>query len=262
MLFESSYGEIYYEIEGDGIPLLMIHGTPFSSRVWNNIKKQIQNKFKIYTYDLLGYGKSEKAEDVSLGVQNKILCELLDYWNLYNPNVIAHDFGGATLLRSIILNKRQYNKMMLIDVVALSPWGSPFVQHVKKYENVFNEIPDYIHSAIVEAYIKDAIYTDISREDIEFLIEPWLGQRGKKAFYKQISQMDERFTKEVEREYINIDIPTRILWGKNDNWIPIIKGKELHDKIKNSEFISIPDCNHLVQYDKPGRIVSEINEFF
>lgn len=262
MQFNSKFGKIYYEIEGEGKPLLLIHGTPFSSQEWNTVKKHIKNRYKIYTYDLLGYGKSEKAQNVSLEVQNKVLCEILDFWKLKSPDVVAHDFGGATLLRSIVLDKRIYNKIMFIDIVALSPWGSPFVQHVKNHENVFNQIPDYIHKAMVQAYIKDAIYSDVSDKDIQFLVEPWIDQDGKKAFYRQISQMDEKYTNEIEYNYSEIDNEIRILWGEKDNWIPISIGKELHKMLPNSTFLSVPDSNHLVQMDKPEIIIQEIVNFF
>ena len=262
MIFKSSFGEINYEISGNGSPLLMIHGTPFSSKEWSEITDAVKHKHEIYTYDLLGYGLSEKAEDVSLAIQNNVLSELLTFWGLDKPDVVAHDFGGATLLRSIILNNCHYRKIMLIDVVALSPWGSPFVKHVNKHEGVFNEIPDYIHKAMVQAYIRDAIYKKVTDKEIDFLVEPWLSKSGKKAFYRQIAQMDQKYTAEIEDRLCNIRNMIRILWGENDNWIPLEIGKRLHEILPNSTFRSIPESNHLMQIDKPNEIIKEIEEFF
>jgi len=262
MIFTSTFGEINYEITGTGSPLLMIHGTPFSSKEWSQIKDAVKYKHEIYTYDLLGYGLSEKAEDISLAIQNNVLCELLDFWDLDNPDVVAHDFGGATLLRSILLNNCHYNKIMLIDVVALAPWGSPFVQHVRKHEHVFNGIPDYIHKAMVQAYIKDAIYSKVTDKDIDFLVQPWLSSSGKKAFYRQIAQMDQKYTDEIEDHLFQIKNETRILWGEEDNWIPLKIGKQLHKKLPNSSFRAIPESNHLMQIDKPNEIIKEIEKFF
>jgi len=262
MRFKSTFGEIHYDIIGTGSPLLLIHGTPFSSRAWSKIKDALKYKHKIYTYDLLGYGLSEKVEDVSLAIQNKVLCELLDFWELNSPDVVAHDFGGTTLLRSIILNSRHYNKIMLIDIVALAPWGSPFVQHVRKHESVFNEIPDYIHKAMVQAYIKDAIYSKVTDSDIDMLVQPWLSNSGKKAFYRQIAQMDQKYTDEIESGLFQIENEIRILWGEEDNWIPLKIGKQLHEKLPKSSFRIIPGSNHLMQIDKPNEIIKEIEEFF
>ncbi len=53
----------------------------------------------MFLFDLLGYGQSEQRDqqDVSLGVQNELLAELLDHWRLERPEVVGHDFGGTTV---------------------------------------------------------------------------------------------------------------------------------------------------------------------
>ncbi len=262
MIYQSEFGKVHYNITGRGEPLLLIHGTPFSSKEWDIIVQSLQDKYKFYTYDLLGYGLSEKVENVSLEIQNQVLAELLDHWGLEKPDVVAHDFGGATLLRSMLLNKCTYKKIMLIDIVAISPWGSPFVQHVKKHEDVFAGIPDYIHRAMVQAYIRDAIFSDVSDEDIDFLVQPWLSSDGKHAFYRQIAQMDQKYTDEIESKLNLVDNEVRILWGEEDNWIPLETGKKLHHELHNSSFRPIPGSNHLMQMDMPHEIIKEIELFF
>lgn len=69
---------------GDGPPLVAVHGTPFSSQVWRRIVPHIMDRRTVYYFDLVGYGLSEMREgqDVSLGVQNKVLAALFDEWEL------------------------------------------------------------------------------------------------------------------------------------------------------------------------------------
>ena len=216
----------------------------------------------MYFYDLLGYGQSEKPDgDVSLGVQNKIFSELLDYWELKNPIVIGHDFGGTTVLRTHLLEKRGFEKIILIDPVAVAPWGSSFFSHVNKNEIAFQVIPEYIHKAMVSTYVQGAKYKSMDEETLEGIINPWLGSMGQRAFYRQIAQADQRYTDEIESLYNEINKTVLIVWGEQDNWIPIEKGNELHDKIKTSEFVSIPNAGHLVQEDQPAELVSYILSF-
>jgi pimeloyl-ACP methyl ester carboxylesterase len=260
--FESSFGKVAYDIVGTGEPLIMIHGTPSSSYIWREFIQVLKHQFRIHYFDLLGYGESEmKAGDVSLGVQNRILKELIEYWQLERPIMVAHDFGGATALRGLVLNGLRYKKLVLIDVVALAPWGSPFVQHVRHHEEVFNQIPDYIHKAMVQRYLRDALHKPISDTDLEPFVQPWITRAGKAAFYRQIAQMDQRYTDEVQQHYSQITAPTLILWGEHDNWIPIAKGQELHAAIPNSEFVPVPDAGHFAQVDNPAFILGEILRF-
>lgn len=91
---------------GAGPPLVAIHGTPFSSQVWRRIAPQLADRRTVYYFDLAGYGLSEMrdGQDVSLAVQNRLLAALFAEWGLSRPDVLAHDFGGATALRGHYLN--------------------------------------------------------------------------------------------------------------------------------------------------------------
>ena len=82
--FEYQGQSIAYDVLGEGTALVLVHGTPFSSYVWRTIARELARNYKVYLYDLLGYGQSEKrkGQDVSLGVQNDVFAALVDHWNL------------------------------------------------------------------------------------------------------------------------------------------------------------------------------------
>ncbi len=56
-------------------------------------------------------GHQVRGDDVSLGVQNQLLAQLLEHWRLDCPDVVAHDFGGATALRAHLLNGKDYRSL-------------------------------------------------------------------------------------------------------------------------------------------------------
>jgi pimeloyl-ACP methyl ester carboxylesterase len=254
---------VRYGVMGDGEPLVMVHGTPFSSVVWRRIAPHVAGKRRVYYFDLLGYGRSEMraGQDVSLGTQNRLFAALLDHWRIAAPDVVAHDFGGCTALRTCLLNGRQYRTLTLIDPVALSPWGSPFVQHVREHEAAFAGLPPYIHDAILPAYISGAAFRSLSHADMQRYVEPWLGEMGQAAFYRQIAQMDRRYTDEVESRYGELRCPVMILWGEEDRWIPVERGRELMARIPNAILRCIPAAGHLVQEDAPEAIVAALLGF-
>jgi pimeloyl-ACP methyl ester carboxylesterase len=219
---------------------------------------------RVYLYDLLGYGQSEMraGQDVSLGVQNELFAALLAHWGLAAPNVVAHDFGGATVLRAHLLNGCDYAKLLLIDPVAIRPWGSPFVQHVRQHEAAFAGVPDYLQRAILAAYIRGAVSRPMSDAELEPYIAPWTGEVGQPAFYRQIAQMDLRYTDEVEHRYGEIRCPVRLLWGRNDAWIPIARGADLAARIPGCEFREIEGSGHLMQEDAPEAVLGAALTFF
>jgi pimeloyl-ACP methyl ester carboxylesterase len=100
-------GDVRWDRFGDGPPLVLLHGTPFSSYVWRNIAPVLARRRTVYVWDMLGYGASEKraGQDVSLAAQTRLFAALLDHWELDRPEVVAHDFGGLVSLRALLLER-------------------------------------------------------------------------------------------------------------------------------------------------------------
>lgn len=244
----------------DRPPLVLVHGTPFSSVVWRRIAPHLIGHRQVFYYDLLGYGRSEmrSGQDVSLAVQGRLFAALLRHWGFSKPDVVAHDFGGCTALRSHLLHGSEYRSLTLIDPVALAPWGSPFVRHVRDYEAAFAGLPSYIHAAILPAYIAGAAFRPLTASALRLYVEPWLGTSGQPAFYRQIAQMDQRYTDEIESRYGEMRCPVRIIWGEQDSWIPIERGNELARRIAGSSLRVVADAGHLVQEDAPEAVVAAL----
>ncbi|MEB3369709.1 alpha/beta fold hydrolase [Saccharopolyspora mangrovi] len=255
--------EVRYGAMGTGEPLVLLHGTPFSSVVWRRIAPLLATRRRVHYFDLLGYGRSHKqhGQDVSLGVQNQLFTALLDHWGLDRPDVVAHDFGGTTALRTHLLDGRDYRTLTLIDPVALSPHGSALVQTARQHSDAFVELPGYIHEAIVRAYIAGAVHRTLSEHEMNRYVQPWLGEVGQSAFYRQIAQMDDRHTDEIQDRYAEIRCPVTILWGEHDAWIPIEKGRHLADRIPHATFHTVPEASHLLPEDSPETVVAAVLDF-
>lgn len=245
---------------GEGEPIVLVHGTPFSSQVWRRIAPWLARRRQVHFFDLLGYGASEKSagRDVSLGVQNLVLAEMLRHWGLERPEVVAHDFGGATVLRGHYLQGLHYRRLTLIDPVALAPWGSPFVQHVRRHEAAFAGLPEYAHEALLRAYLQGASFRGLSDMALEIYAGPWRGAEGQAAFYRQIAQMDVKYTDEIEPHYGPLTFPVQILWGEEDRWIPIATGERLAAALTGGRLLRVPGAGHLVQDDAPEAILAAI----
>lgn len=84
---------------------------------------------------------------------------------------------------------------------------------------------------------------------------------GSKAFYRQMAQADSRYTDEIQPLYPTITTPTLILWGREDRWIPLERGEELHSLIPESAFRVVDGAGHLVIEEKPDELVKIILGF-
>ncbi|MFE7445017.1 alpha/beta fold hydrolase [Streptomyces chartreusis] len=263
--FSSASGDVRWDRLGPpgGPPVVLLHGTPFSSYVWRAVARSLAREYDVHVWDMPGYGSSEKAEgqDVSLAAQGRVLGELLAHWELTEPLVVAHDFGGAVALRVHLLHDARYRALALVDPVALAPWGSPFFRLVGAHADVFERLPPALHGALVREYVASASSPGLRPDVLARLVEPWLDATGQAAFYRQIAQADQRYTDEIQGRYGGIGIPTLVCWGEDDTWIPIAKGHELAALVPGARFEPIAGAGHLVQEDAPAQLTAALLAF-
>jgi pimeloyl-ACP methyl ester carboxylesterase len=254
-------GRVRWKRQGQGPAVVLCHGTPWSSALWDRVAASLAREWTVYRFDMIGYGCSEKhpGQDVSLGAQGALFADLLDHWQLERPAVVAHDYGGAVSLRAHLLHGRPFSSMVLIDVVALAPWGSEFFRLVGEHADVFEQLPPDLHRALVEQYIRGASYRGLSPAELETLLTPWTGRDGQAAFYRQIAQAEQRFTDEIEPRYPTLDLPVHIIWGTEDRWIPPDRARRLHAMIPGSTLQLIERTGHLLQLDAPRELTAAIH---
>ena len=241
---------------GTGPPVVFCHGTPWSSALWAPIADALRADHTVYLWDMPGYGTSTMADgqDVSLAAQGAHFADLLGYWELVEPHVVAHDYGGAVALRAHLLHGSRFASLALVDVVALAPWGSDFFRLVRDHADVFTAVPPAIHEGIVRAYVAGASHTGLSADESDMLVAPWLDESGQAAFYRQMAAADQRFTDEIEPLYPTIDMPALVVWGTEDSWIPVEQAHRLADLIPAARLELIENAGHLIQLDRPREL--------
>jgi pimeloyl-ACP methyl ester carboxylesterase len=94
--------------------------------------------------------------------------------------------------------------------------------------------------------------------DSQLYVDPWLGASGQTAFYRQIAQMDQRYTDEIESLYGEMRCRVRIIWGEQDAWIPVERERELANRIAGSDLRVVPEAGPLVQEDAPEALVAAL----
>ena len=94
----TSGGEIAYTDDGDGPPVLLIHGFPQSSFVWRDLGPLLSSRFRVIVPDMLGSGDSDRPADEPLGLvaQAGYLAELVRALDVERFAVIGHSVEGAS----------------------------------------------------------------------------------------------------------------------------------------------------------------------
>lgn len=266
-------------------PLVFIHGTPWSSRLWALFALALSSKYCVYLFDNPGYGQSrpltpeataEFASNGPLTKQAEVTAALFTHWGfaptiadgarpVHEPHVVAHDNAGLVALRMALENGCRYKSLTLIDVVAVGPWGLPFFKLVAENEDVFNAIPPQMFDGIVRSYIRDAAHKPLWKEDEDMLAEPWVsgeGRPGQKGLVHALKQASTRKSDDAEKQYYKIGesgLPVKIIWGKEDKWVPCERANKLKELIGGkAQVVLVEEAGHLNQLDQPGQLMAEI----
>lgn len=88
---------IYYEVEGTGHPLVLIHGWPMSARMWDAQARELKGYYQVVRYDRRGFGRSPGAAGVEQSAAHDAqdLEALLRYLKIPSAYILGHSQGGA-----------------------------------------------------------------------------------------------------------------------------------------------------------------------
>ena len=201
--------------------------------------------------------------DASLAGQAEAFAHLVQAWELSDhPHVIAHGNGGLISLRANLRHGIDYASLCLVDVVAVSPFGSPFFKLVAANGDVFNNIPDNLMAGLIRSYIRGAAFKPLNQGVEDMLTGPWLssGLQGKAGFIRQMTQASQRDVEDVEPSYGKVGkrMPVKIIWAKEDQWIPVDHAERLGRMIGAQEIVIVEEAGHLIHFDQPVRLAVEL----
>ncbi|RED47759.1 alpha/beta fold hydrolase [Aestuariispira insulae] len=262
---------IAYGIYGEGTPVVLMHGTPSSSYIWRHVAPQLAEAgYRVYLYDLLGFGLSERpwdpAVDTSVTGQVPVLEGLLDHWGLTDFHLVAHDIGGAVALRLALLAGRMPRSLTLLDIVSYDSWPSPRTRQ-QMHEGLEKLITasDADHRAHFHDWLSSAVHDKAAFAEgaqayfLELISNP-IGQAS--LFQHQIRHYDPTHTQEVVPHLDRLgEIPVQILWGQNDEWQMVDWAHRLHGDIPGSALKILEGCGHFLMEDRPEEVTGYLLDF-
>ena len=130
-----------YSVEGEGIPVVLMHGWGCNRTTLASIEKLLVPYFKVYNVDFPGFGKSTEPQTV-WGIEDytRLTEEFLKKENIENPILLGHSFGGRV---GILLSSRnKVRKLILVDAAGIKPRHSmKYYIKVYSYKTVKHALP-------------------------------------------------------------------------------------------------------------------------
>jgi len=261
--------ELNHKIYGSGDPVLCIHGFGASMYSWRNFVVPLPRKYQLILIDLKGCGDSPKPPDSHYSSKDHadLLYKFILDHDLRNLTLVGNSFGGAlSLWLSIMLLENQPGRLrslVLIDAGA-------YEEHIPFYLKLVG-IPIIGAAAIyltparfmAKSVLKLAYYDSgkITADQIAAYAAPIASPGGKHALLETGKQIIPPNIDELTAKYKDINVPTLIIWGKQDKIIDPIVGTLLDQAIPNSTLKWIEQCGHVPQEEMPKETIPLVLDF-
>jgi len=247
--------EMYYEITGEGDPLLLIHGLGSSTRDWEEQIPVFSEKFQVITIDLRGHGKTDKPKGpYSIKLFAEDIVELLNKLEIKRVNVLGISLGGGVAFQFAVDYPDLVKSLIIVNSTSEVLMDS-FKQKREFIKRLF--IIKLVGMKKMGQVLAPRLFIKPEQEDKRLkLIERW-AENDKKAYLAALKTLKGW---SVRENLATILCPTLVI-GSDEDYSPSSVKKEFTSLIPNAKFIEIEDARHAVPIEKPEEFNKIIMEF-
>src|SRR6266498_1563313 len=256
--------ELYYEIHGEGTPLVLISGLGYSLWRWHLMVPYLEKHFQVITFDNRGVGQTDKpAGPYTASMLARDLLGLLGALGIDKAVVMGHSMGGFIAQAMALEYPQRVDKLIL----ASTNFGGP--RHVPVTPEAMAVLSDVKSDPLTR--LRNGIMISTApgfAERHPELIQKWLDWRTANpldiAGYQAQMRIGVALLAEAaafENKIPNISVPTLILFGAHDKVVPPANADLLAKQIAGSQTRILPDAGHFFPLEVPEEAAQVVIEF-
>lgn len=254
--------QMHYRMEGAGEPLVLIHGAFASLHTFDGWVNELQGDFQLIRYTLHGLGLTGAKPDDKYDMESHVnaLRIFLDKLGLRKVHLAGSSLGGWLAWEFAIRHPDRVNKLVLLDAAGfLDPDSiplpfkmarTPFVNKAFKYVVRYNILADYIK----QVYSRKELVTP---ELIDRYYELFTYKKNPDSFVKMVNSK----LKDNTRHLKEIEAPTLVAWGEDDNWLPLRNAYRFQSQIPHSRLIVYKKMGHIPMEEAPHETAMDVRSF-
>ena len=240
--------QLFYTVEGEGMPVILMHGWGCNHSTLKSIEAQLTPGFKVYNVDFPGFGGSNEPSAV-WGVEEytSLIEEFARQEHIESPILLGHSFGGRVGI--LFASRNKVHKLILVDAAVVKPRRS-----LRYYYKV------YSYKAI-----KHALLFFLGKKRGETALNSYRAKVGS-SDYSNASPMMRAILSKVVNEDLKsvmpkIACPTLLIWGANDTATPLADAKIMEKLIPDAGLVSFDGVGHYSFLENPYQFAAVLKSF-
>ncbi len=250
--FESNGATIYYEVAGEGLPLIFTHGASWNHLQWIKQVAYFKDRCQVITWDVRGHGYSSlppgPVDPEHFSVD---LVALLDHLHLETGVLCGLSMGGHISLQTAIRYPERVKGLILI--------GTPCSNTFNLYEKIAVPINRFFNRLLplkLSGHLQAKFLSKFNPNNYQYIMEAvsMLSPEAWHRIWSAVTRM------ESKHDLHKVKCPTLLLIGDHDT----LTGRQqlyMHRQIANSELKVIPNAHHGTNLDNPEAVNQAISEF-
>lgn len=248
----------YYELIGEGEPLLFIPGLGGTCRVWDPIVPELAAHFSLILVDNRGIGRSvARRKPRSLADYSSDLVELLDELQLDRAHVLGLSLGGIIAQRFAMDHPSRVDRLVLVSCA--HRFSAYLLRMAALLGHSLRRFPRAVFVQTMELLATAPLYMDAHIDEIELAMK----ERCREGLHARAmgTQLRCLLKSEVDPADYRITVPTLVIAGEHDALIPNCYARLMAQRIPASRFLLIPGAGHNPMVEVPEKVLPLIEQF-
>ncbi|KXI29767.1 hypothetical protein AX660_06935 [Paraglaciecola hydrolytica] len=257
-----------------GPTLLLVHGLGYSGLLdWLNVIPELESEYHIITLDLPGFGQSDStALQLAPLKYAALLAWLVPQFSQQPVTIIGHSMGGAISLRFAASHPSLVDKLIMVDTAGVLQrsvfvlhmtqvpnhyqWLEPYSSKFKPLDNVVSHVSNFINRWRISLISSIDRYPDPAKILLENEFAQRFVYKDRATLNAALGLVYEDLSPSIEQ----LNVPSHIIWGRNDRVAPLRTGKLLAEQLKNAQLHIIDDAGHVPMQEQTAQFVAILKE--
>lgn len=251
-VFEFNNKEIYYDVTGEGKPIVFLNGIMMSTASWTTFVSSMSANNMFIRVDFFDQGKSSRMEGeaYSQDLQVEVVHALLTHLGLDRAAIMGVSYGGEVALKFAIKYPNEVDRLILANTTACTSDWLKDIGHCWNRVGATLDGEAYYDLAIPVIYSPN--YYERKREWMENRRKVLVPLFSQKEFQDRMRRLvDSAQTHNCKDEVHKITAPTLVISSQYDFLTPLHEQEFIVSQLKNVQHVMIPNCGHASMYEQP-----------
>jgi pimeloyl-ACP methyl ester carboxylesterase len=248
--------------QGEGMPLVLLHGIPTSPRLWRHVLPRIRNA-RCLAWEMVGYGESiadGQGHDISVQRQADYLAAWLKKLGIERAILAGHDLGGGVAQIAAVRYPSLCAGLFLTNAIGYDSWPIPSVKAMRAAAPLVSHLPNTAGKQILRTLMyRGHDDSALVKESLDLHWEPYARHQGAASLIQQIEALDVNDTLSVASALPSLNVPARVVWGVKDHFQKIEYGERFARDL-NAPLYRIEGGLHFTPEDHPEVIADQLNQ--